>query len=427
MIRDTLLVGSALALVIQAPEAVAQEKILQPVSGWAVTKVDPVNGQGDAYCALARKYTPNTVLTIARNAMGESSVAIDFQKAVFNTSRAVTVELDAGANELRQFEVRPTSRSAVVLKTGRDSEFFTGLRGSRILEASIGDDSYRFVMPDIEIGLGQLSGCLGSDQAIASRPTRDYMPRSLDADQYREDMVRHHQDVRLSELQDRMTRLESENTSLRDDSSLTEQALQAKLERLEAEKIELAAQLRAERARFEEELVSGNKDQRDKLGELEAQLAQIEATKNLELKTAQEEIERIEAEKQDLLRSNRVAMSSAQKEIDSIQAERDALMAQLDAAKQKFETESAAGQEASTAKISKLQDDLSALETKNQILLDEYESDQSRFQSQLDELKQENEVLLARLNAEREGYEEQIATSTDSSNKRLKELEHQLA
>lgn len=434
-IRTYLLFGSALTLLFSAQPALmgghtaqAQEVVKQPVSGWAVTRVNPEGG-GASYCALARKYAPNTVLTVARNTSQESSIAIDFQRAAFNASRDLSITLDAGAGVTRLFDVRPISRSAVVLKTGRDQGFFDALADTRTLTATVNDKAYRFVMPDIEMGLSQLKNCIGEAPSLASSLSlpEDMSRGASNADAQKQRVLQNHQDGRLAALQDRLERLESENTRVQNDRTSTDTAIQTKLRRLEAEKIELAAQLEAERARYREELVSGNQELEGQLSAMEAQLAAIEADKNQQLASAKEEMQRIEAEKKNLLSANRAAMAAAQQDIDTIQAERDALSQQLEAERDKYEAKLAKGQAASSQKMEGLQLRLGELESQNLNLLNENKARQEQINAQLSELRIENETLQARLKKERDEYQKQLVSSTDQRDKKLNDLQAQLA
>lgn len=419
--KTSLLSGAAIALFLTSVPVHAQEMVKQPISGWAVTKVDP-EGQGASYCALARKYTPDIVLTIARNARDESSIAIDFQRATFNTGRDVSVTLDAGNNQTRLFDSRPISRSAVVLRTGTDNQFFQALRGTRSLTADIDGNKHRFVMPDIEMGLSQLTNCLGgSRQTLADIAP---LPKPITPDLSAP--METHQSARLAALQDRLERLENENTAVNNDRTSTDSMIQAKLSRLEAEKLELSAQLESERARYREELASGNVALEQQLAGMESQLSAIEADKREQLATAQAEIERIEAEKKGLLTANRVAMASAQEEIDRISDERDSLMSSLEKERADYDAKIAKGQQANSLKIEELQASLSQLESRNKNLLNENEARQSQLSRQLDDLKVENETLQVRLREERDQYQRQLVSSTDERDKKLAELQGQL-
>lgn len=425
-IRKKYLISTSvflLSAITPAMPASAQQAVKQPVSGWAVTRVDPQGGAA-SYCALARKYAPDTALTIARNGLQESSIAIDFQRAVFNTGRDISVTLNAGDGESRLFDTRPISRSAIVLRTGVDGEFFRALRGTRSLTATIDGDTHRFVMPDIEMGLSQLGNCLGDVPASTAIPMASATP--VETPVALSGVMDTHQSARLAELQDRLERLENENRAVNNDRTSTNSTIQARLSRLEAEKLELSAQLEAERARYREEIASGNDELASQLSAMEAQLAAIEADKREQLASAQEEIERIESEKRDLLNANRVAMASAQDEIERIQSERDELVMKLEAERADYDSRIAKGQAANTQKIEDLQTALADLERRNETLLSENRARQEQLTNQLEELKVENQTLQTRLREERDQYQKQLVNSADEREKKLAELQTQL-
>src|SRR6185295_10500505 len=103
MIRAGLMMSAAMTLAGIARAG----GILQPDSGWAVSKIaaSPQAG-GGAYCALARRYSNDTVLTFARNSKDEGSLAVDFQRENAldnNTSYYVTVTPGHGPE--RSFQV----------------------------------------------------------------------------------------------------------------------------------------------------------------------------------------------------------------------------------------------------------------------------------------------------------------------------------
>ena len=136
-------------------------QILQPDGGWSVSRIAAAQG-GDAYCAMARKYDRDIILTIARNGRDETSVAIDFQKEGLNKDRSYNVTLHPGAGQERSYDVRPVSGKAVVLRLGKDKAFHDALGRSASLGVDIGGESYAFNMPDIGRGQGDVVGCLAT-------------------------------------------------------------------------------------------------------------------------------------------------------------------------------------------------------------------------------------------------------------------------
>jgi hypothetical protein len=141
-------------------EAMAQKgEVNSPISEWAVTKI---NDTGGAYCALARKYTQNTVMTFAQNTSNETSFALDFQRPVFSAGAKTSVLLDPGAGQMRSYDIQPFSNKALVVRLGRDDAFFKALDQTGFLRVEVGGKSYHFSIADISDGRGRLDGCIAA-------------------------------------------------------------------------------------------------------------------------------------------------------------------------------------------------------------------------------------------------------------------------
>ena len=79
LVSSAAVIGSLMASSALISEALAQKgTVMSPSTSWAVTKVDNAAGP---YCAMARQFNQNTVLTIAQNERSETSFALDFQRA----------------------------------------------------------------------------------------------------------------------------------------------------------------------------------------------------------------------------------------------------------------------------------------------------------------------------------------------------------
>lgn len=137
------------------------EKMLEPDSNWSVSKIDAEKTKrGEAYCALARRYEDNIILTFARNGSNESSVALDFQKQELNPLREYNVILEAGYGENRRYDLKPVSSTAVVARLGEDPAFFDALGRGGQLGMRVEDKSYKFTMDDLLDGQKKLNECL---------------------------------------------------------------------------------------------------------------------------------------------------------------------------------------------------------------------------------------------------------------------------
>lgn len=284
----TVLIGTAGF----AHDARAQKGVvLSPQTGWAVTNVQDDGSGGGAYCAMARRFRDNMILTVARNTDQESSFALDFPQGNFDTRQSAAIVLDPGAGEQRTYEIRPVSKRAFVIRLGHDEAFFAALAKTGILRAEIGTETYNFSLPDIDSGQTQLEQCLnGPAPATSAAADQTPSPSSLaNTEQYRKDMADlqqkidalHEQNSRLAEVLDqqraapavpvpavqpvpdnseelralsqKISLLESENSSLKNQLDAVQQSsstadssktiLQSEIDRLRAENAALNTQL----------------------------------------------------------------------------------------------------------------------------------------------------------------------------------------
>lgn len=159
-LSSTALATALLTLGFAAPDAFAQKAaMLNPASGWAVTRIANAAGGGD-YCALARKFERETVVTIARNMQNEVSLAIDFQRPRLDSAKAMAVTLDPGAGQQRVYQVTPVSGSAFVVRMGQDAPFFSALEKTGYLRVEAGAQSFSFNINDIDAGQTKLDACV---------------------------------------------------------------------------------------------------------------------------------------------------------------------------------------------------------------------------------------------------------------------------
>ncbi len=168
----SLLTSVAAAAIIAATTAtftsgaLAQKSaMLNPKTGWAVTNIaNDASGSG-AYCAMARRFADNLILTMAKNQQSETSFALDFPKGNFDTKQSFDVVLDPGAGQQRNYQVHPASKSAFVVRLGHDRPFFQALEKTGSLRAEIDGETYNFNLADIDKGQGKLDSCLAEAMA----------------------------------------------------------------------------------------------------------------------------------------------------------------------------------------------------------------------------------------------------------------------
>lgn len=133
---------------------------LQPHSPWVVKNVED-NGQLK-YCAIARKFDQNLILTIAENLDKEASLALDFARGSFVSSQEYLVSFDAGMGQLRRFNVSPSSEKAFVIRLGRDEDFMNALNSTGHLRVGISSEFFNFNLEDIDVGRKELLSCLNN-------------------------------------------------------------------------------------------------------------------------------------------------------------------------------------------------------------------------------------------------------------------------
>ena len=160
LLSGGLLLSSALVSPALVSPAWAQKgTVLTPSTAWAINTVEGKDS-GAGYCALARRFNQNTILTFAQNATKELSFALDFQRARFSTSQSIDIVLDAGAGQQREFDVTPISNKAFVVRLGRDKAFMSALKKTGYLRAEIDGYVYGFNLEDIDEGRKTLENCI---------------------------------------------------------------------------------------------------------------------------------------------------------------------------------------------------------------------------------------------------------------------------
>lgn len=166
-LASSVLAGLFVTTCILAP-AQAQEQSLKPQGTWALTKIDKTEEGGKSYCTLSRKYDDGVVLSLARNQTDEYSLAIDFQKDVFDRDKSLKVNLQPGPGQIRAYDMLPSSERAMVIRLGWDTGFFDALKSSQQMKVKIGEQAYAFAMPEVAKGQGQLQDCTNELQLSAN-------------------------------------------------------------------------------------------------------------------------------------------------------------------------------------------------------------------------------------------------------------------
>ena len=152
-----LLTGTALVVPHVASAAVTD---LQAQTGWAISRVASVSR--GSYCAMAQKFSNNTVMTIAKNDKSEYSLAFDFQAPKFSLDKDLTASVKAGAGSVQTFAVRPQSPQVVVLTLGTDEGFMNDLKQSGKVTLDVDGASYNFATEKFAAAQGEMATCMSS-------------------------------------------------------------------------------------------------------------------------------------------------------------------------------------------------------------------------------------------------------------------------
>ncbi len=167
---STLLASTLVIAAAGLSPAGADEKTLSPQGSWSISKVDRTAQGGNSYCTLSRKYEDNVILSLGRNMAEEYSLALDFQKDIFDKDKAVKINLQPGPGKLRAYDLLPASSKAVVVRLGWDEGFFETLNKSQKMNVKIGNDSYAFAMPLIAKGQADLEDCMDNLKSASKGP-----------------------------------------------------------------------------------------------------------------------------------------------------------------------------------------------------------------------------------------------------------------
>lgn len=165
-IRNLLLSGvvfGSVAMMSSASWAQTAPKVVyKPQGEWAVTRMAAKGPGKDPYCTMARRFGENTILTFARNAKDETSLAMDFPPNTLAKGQSYYVTLDAGSNEKRAFDVTPVSDKAMVIRLGQDMKFHDALNSTGVLNVDVAGLQFEFDVPDMAKGHQDLGGCVTS-------------------------------------------------------------------------------------------------------------------------------------------------------------------------------------------------------------------------------------------------------------------------
>ena len=136
-------------------------RMLLASSNWSVNKVETAT----PYCTLAREYEAGAVVTFAKNAKGEATIAIDFQRDAFDVTRPYPITLRAG-NVLRQYVVKPVNSSTIIMRTSTDTSLFEGMEGTSRLNIQIDSEKFDLDLSGYKKAFADMNSCAGVEQRV---------------------------------------------------------------------------------------------------------------------------------------------------------------------------------------------------------------------------------------------------------------------
>lgn len=147
----------------------AQAKIFAPETDWIISSFNQAQTSSDPFCAMARRYTGDTIITIARNNLNETSVAVESGGLGLDTSSTYAVNLASGNDYLSSFDVKPVTDKAFVLKLGEDVQFFNAIKKNSYAALRVNSNDIELPLVGIDQGLNSLEKCIASLAPIAAR------------------------------------------------------------------------------------------------------------------------------------------------------------------------------------------------------------------------------------------------------------------
>ncbi len=440
-IFSAALLSGLLATSSIVPQAVAQSAaLLKPQTGWAVSKVASRGGSA-AYCTLARRFNNSMILTIARNAKNESSLALDFQKDIFDTGKRYTIAMSS-AGLSRAYEVRPVSGKAFVIRTGTDEEFYESLQSSGRMDVNIDGRIYAVEVGDLRDGETRLATCIAGITEPAAGTAAPVRSASAPAPKTQatrmasapvDDTEKRAMAGRISRQSRELDNLSADVQSLREENLRLKNSLERERKEFEGrfmEQSEKSNTIVALRDKVSD-LESENSSLRTDLAEIKPRLA-VNAQTGQTLEKLEREVEslrmtnKVLQEKLDETLGKAAASKQFETQVLSLQQENKRLRDDLDNVRTAAEADTSR-EEALTQELAALQGDNERLRGELQALQEDATTGNTELGRQLAALQRENNRLREELEKERlaasSGKAEKTAelASLRKENSRLRE------
>ncbi len=414
LILSTLLGGSMLACAATATQAHARsgEIRLVPQTSWAISKIKSEQVGGD-YCTMARRFSNNLVLTVARNANAETSLAVDFQRDMLKTTRAYTVILTSGGVS-KAFDVTPVSTKAFVIRTGTQDELLKAVERSGVLDVNFRGKLFRFVISDMQNGDTQLGACVNSliEPAGGATQVADTSPvaaRTTIHAPYRHASAGTGDDQEYVSIEEGSAEVAVDEVELEN--------MRRQVNRLNAENERLSSALSLARQEYEERM----QDSGDGavVNELRERLDLLERENKALRKSTGDDPELVaELEKKEQL------IAALEEQIQGLEQSNKAMQASLEQARQSSGANTASIEAAlaeTRSELGSLKEEKAKLQAQNSELQAKLvsgraqESESKRLESEISALQEENNVLQASLDKTREQLTQARANLLESS------------
>lgn len=180
--QNFLSLATILTIGLSAGTASARTYIGQ--TDWIVSGFGQGETSGESFCAMAKGYSNDTILTFARNAGGDASVAVESEGLSLNADDVYAVTLQAGRSYLSSFDVKPVSQRAFVLKLGGDEALFRALKENKRLKLTVASEEFELPLGSFDGGYGELETCLAKTRSTYTPSLANNTTRKGDVPQF---------------------------------------------------------------------------------------------------------------------------------------------------------------------------------------------------------------------------------------------------
>jgi hypothetical protein len=159
-----------LAVVFLCSVSAAAFAAPSPAGSWSVAPIAAKGSDGGSFCSMKATYPDGQSLVFARESMGENSIAIDFQKNLFQVGDEYEVKVQSGS-VVRPMAASASSKQVLVMQTGIDTVLYGALARKHTVDFTMGRKTYSYEL-DVSAAdaLAALEQCVENLQA--SQPFR---------------------------------------------------------------------------------------------------------------------------------------------------------------------------------------------------------------------------------------------------------------